>query len=78
MFGAFLSYSPKEFHEVWCLDTGINYLYNHYYYYYYVIIDSSPEIAMGIVMLMPFKYLIYVLYMTEDFNLMKFLSLMFY
>jgi hypothetical protein len=33
---------------------------------------------MVIVMLMFFKYLIYVLYMTEDINLMQFLSLMFF
>jgi hypothetical protein len=32
---------------------------------------------MAIVMLMLFKYLIYVLCMREDINLMKFLSLMF-
>jgi hypothetical protein len=33
---------------------------------------------MVIAMLMLFKYLIYVLYMTEDVNLMQFLLLMFY
>jgi hypothetical protein len=33
---------------------------------------------MVIVTLMLFKYLIYVLYMTEEINLMQYLSLMFY
>jgi hypothetical protein len=33
---------------------------------------------MVIVMLMLFKYSIYVLYMTEDINFMQFLSLMFH
>ena len=33
---------------------------------------------MVIIMLMLFKYSIYVLYMTEDINLMQFLSLMFF
>jgi hypothetical protein len=33
---------------------------------------------MAIVMLMLFKYLIYVLYMTEDINLIQFLSLFFW
>jgi hypothetical protein len=33
---------------------------------------------MVIVTLMLFKYLIYVLYMTEDINLMQFLSMFYY
>jgi hypothetical protein len=42
------------------------------------IIDSFPKKVMAILMLMLFKYLIYVLYMGEDINLMEFLSLMFF
>jgi hypothetical protein len=40
--------------------------------------DSFPETVMVIVMLMLFKYLIYVLYEREIINLMQFLLLMFF